>query len=250
MNINGWVWELVGWAALLIVAALVVIFLYRRLAPEFPLFFLYLLATELVGIVRFAASGASPHVYHNVYWITDIGYTLFALTATYELFIKRLFPDFYKVTFYRYIFVAAVILITILAIVIGLIGGHARVLVLTVYVYNFIRVAILFFFVALMLVMGRQWNKQEFGIAVGFGLDVSMSLAALGVWFHTPSMAVIINRTSGVVYDVVCLIWVYCFWSARRTTISAASTALSAETLGEAKKWESSLKDFISPNKR
>src|ERR1700679_2926950 len=119
MNINGWIWELVGWAALLIVAALVVIFLYRRLAPEFPLFFAYLLATEAVGVIRFAASGASTHVYHNVYWITDIIYTLFALTATYECFIKRLFPNFYKVTFYRYIFLVAVVLISIFTIVIG-----------------------------------------------------------------------------------------------------------------------------------
>jgi hypothetical protein len=250
MNINAWVWEIVGWAALLIVAALVVIFLYRRLAPEFPLFFSYLLATELVGITRFAASGVSPQAYHNVYWITDIVYTLFALTATYELFIKRLFPNFYKVAFYRYIFLVAVVLITIFTIVIGLLSGHARVLVLTVYVYNFIRAALLVFFVALMLVMGRQWNKQEFGIAIGFGLDVSMSLAALGFWFHTLGMELLIGRISGVVYDVVCLIWVYCFWSARRTPVLAASAGLSQETLGEAKKWESTLKDFISNDKR
>lgn len=249
MNANGWVWDLVGWAPLFIVAALVIIFLYRRLVSEFPLFFSYLLATGVVGIVRVAASGAPSAIYHNVYWISDIVYTLFALTATYELFIKRLFPRFYKVRFYRYIFLVAVLLTTIFTIVVALASGHAKVLVVTIYVYNFVRAAILFFFVTLMLVMGRQWSKQEFGIAIGFGLDVSMSLAALGIWSHTPGMAVLISQASAIVYDIVCLIWLYCFWTAPKTPVSPSAT-LPTEALHEARKWESTLKDFITPGKR
>ena len=248
MNPHGWLWYLVGWAALPVDAVLIVVFLYRRLVPEFPLFFSYLLATEAVGIVRLVWFAA--HTYYYVYWISDIVYTAFALVATYELFIKRLFPGFYKVRFYRYIFLVAALFTTAFALAIALISGHAKVLVVTIQVYNFVRAAILFFFVALMLVMGRQWNKVEFGMAFGFGLDVSTSLAALGIWSHTPGWTEIINRVSEVAYDIVCLIWLYCFWTAPKTPVSPASLQLPQEALREAQKWQTVLKDFITPDKR
>jgi len=47
-------------------------------------------------------------------------------------------------------------------------------------VFVFMQAAILVFFVALMIAMGRQWSKQEFAIAFGFGLDVSTSSILLG----------------------------------------------------------------------
>jgi hypothetical protein len=249
MNLQNWVWDLVGWAALPIVAVLIIVFVYRRSIQEFPLFFSYLLATELVGVVRLAWFAAPFQTYYFVYWISDIVYTLFALMAAYELFFKRLFPGFYKVRFYRYIFLGAALCTTALAIAIALISGHIRVLLATVYVYSFVRAAVLFFFVALMLVMGRQWNKQEFAIAFGFGLDVSTSLAALGIWSHTPRATLLINRTSEVAYDVACLIWLYCFWTAPKAS-EPVPPSLPPEALHEAKKWEESLKGFITPGKR
>ena len=248
MNPQSWIWDVISWAALPLIAAILIVFLYRRRVSEYPLFFAYLVAAEVVGIVRYAGSSAPAHTYYYIYYISDIVYTLFALMAIYELFIKRLFPAFYKVRFYRYIFLLAALLITGMAIAIGLISGHARVLSLTVHIYNFVRAAITIFFVALMLAMGRRWNRQEFGIAFGLALDVSISLAALGVWSHTPGQTVLIEHVSVVVYDVACLIWLYCFWSAPKVT--ASPTALSPEALLEARKWQESLKDFMSHTKR
>jgi hypothetical protein len=248
MNPHEWAWDLVGWAALPIVAALIVVFAYRRWVSEYPFFFFYLLVAEIVGVVRLALF-TKPGIYYYVYWISDIFYTLFALTAAYELFVKRLFPAFYKVRFFRYIFMAAALFTAASAIAIALITGHVRVLVTTIYVYSFIRAAMLFFFVALMLVMGRLWSRQEFGIAFGFGLDISTSLAALGIWSHTPKATLLISRVSEVAYDIACLTWVYCFWSARKASIDP-SPALPPEALREAKKWEEQLKDFITPDRR
>jgi hypothetical protein len=247
MSVYGWVWNVVGWAALPIVAALIIVFLYRRIVSEFPLFFCYLVATELVGIVRFAWFAANSYRY--VYWISDIVYTLFAMVAAYELFFKRLFPAFYKVRAYRYIFLIVALLTAAVAITIALITGQIRVLLATIYVYSFLRAAMLVFFVMLMLIMGRQWSKQEFGIAFGFGLDVSTSLAALGIWSHTPRATVLISRVSEVAYDIACLIWLYCFWTAEKTAVPPSST-LPSEALHEARKWEDTLKSFITPGKR
>jgi len=248
MNLS-WMWDLLGWAALPIVAVLLIILLIRRLVSEFPLFFSYLVATEVVGIVRLAWFGSPAQTYRYVYWISDIVYTCFALMATYELFVKRLFPGFYRVRFYRYIFLFAALLTTLLSTVLALISGHLRLLVATIYVYSFVRAAILVFFVALMMIMGRRWSKLEFAIAFGLGLDVSTSLASLGIWSHTPSATVLINRVSEVAYDIACIIWLYCFWAAPKST-AIPPAPLSTEALLEAKKWEDSLKNFVSQGKR
>jgi hypothetical protein len=250
MNFNGWTWDLLGWGALPIVAVLLFILLFRRLVSEFPLFFSYLVATEVVGIVRLAWFASPVQTYRYVYWISDIIYTFFALMATYELFVKRLFPGFYKIRFYRYIFLFAALLTTLLSTVLALTSGHFRLLVTTIYVYSFVRAAILMFFVGLMLLMGRQWSKLEFAIAFGLGLDVSTSLASLGIWSHTPSATVLINRVSEVAYDIACIVWLYCFWTAPKAQPAISSVSLSAEALHEAKKWEDSLKDFMSQGKR
>src|ERR1700704_195564 len=238
MNPHGWVWDLVGWAALPIVAILIGVLIYRKFVSEFPIFFSYLVATEIIGITRFAAASAPHHVYYYIYWISDIVYTFFALSATYELFIKRLFPGFYKIRFYRYIFLTVACLTTVLAIAIALVSGHAKVLAATIHGYNFIRAAILIFFVGLMMVMGRQWKKTEFGIAFGFGLDVSTSLAALGIWSHTPAWTLAIDRISVIAYDVASLIWLYCFLSAPTIRTNISSPTLPPGALRDAKKWE------------
>jgi hypothetical protein len=248
MTPQSWAWDVVGWAALPIVAVLIVVFVYRRWVPEYPLFFSYLVAAESVGVIRLVWFGA-PGLYYSVYWVSDIVYTLFALTAAYELFVKRLFPGFYKVRFYRHLFLVAALFTTAVTIAIALITGHLKVLLTTIYVYSFFRAAMLFFFVALMLIMGRQWSKQEFGIALGFGLDISTSLAALGIWSHTPSGTLLISRISEVAYDIACLIWLYCFWPPRASPAPSLAS-FPPEALHEARKWEDRLKDFISPGKR
>jgi len=164
-----------GWAALPLVALVALVVLYRRLVAAFPVFFSYLIVTEAVGIARLIGSSGSSKTNFYVYWISDIVYSLFALMATFELFIKHLFPKFYKVRFYRYLFVIAAILTAITSIAVALVSGHLRVLVTTIYVYNLGRAAILAFFVLLMMVMGRQWKRLQLGIATGFALDVAAS---------------------------------------------------------------------------
>jgi hypothetical protein len=190
---------------------------------------------------------APTKVYSHIYWTSDTALAVFAFLATYELFFKRLFPAFHRTQLYRYLFPAVAILITIGAALIALIGGVSSALPMTSRVYEFLRAIILFFFVALTLVMGRWWDKQEFGVAFGFGLDVSMSLALIGIWAHTTSRNAILSRVSVMAYDLACIVWLYCFWPAPKTSMTPT---LPSEALQEAKKWEESLKGFIAPDKR
>jgi hypothetical protein len=249
-GMHNWFYVFIDWLALPSLALLAGVLIYRNQQRQFPLFSLYVIATELVGLTRLAASGAPALVYSYVYWISDIVVVLFALLAAYELFVKRLFPRFYKVRFFRYLFPMVAILVTVVVILIAVYSNHKRLLLLTARTVEFLRAAILVFFVALMAVMGRQWEKREFGIAAGFGLDVSSSLADIAIWSHASSKSAVLIRLSVIAYDLACLIWLYSFWDAPKVQAAGPSEPLSSQALHEAKKWEDSLKDFMSQGKR
>lgn len=250
MNFQGSLSFLMSWVGLPALALLAFLLFYRRWYRVFPLFLVYVIAAELIGIVRLVSLSAPPRLYAKIYWISDAVSAALALVATYELFFKRLFASFYRVRFYRMLFPSAAVLVTGAAVTTALLGGHFSILANTIHLYIFIRAAGLFFFVALMLIMGRQWTKQEFGIALGFGLDVSGSLILLGTWAHTANKSAMIAGWTLITYDIACLIWLYSFWSAPPTQDATASPALSTQALQKAKKWEDSLKDFMSQGKR
>ncbi|HEY2392915.1 MAG TPA: hypothetical protein VGK22_17190 [Candidatus Angelobacter sp.] len=243
-----WINVCIDWFSLPSLVFLAAVILYRRQYKEFPLFFWYVIVTELVGLIRLVASRAPNVVYAYTYWISDIILVFFAFLATYELFIKRLFPAFYKVRFFRYLFPSAAIIVNIVVIVVALYANHSRILLLTARMYEFLRAAILFFFVALMIVMGREWRKVEFGIAFGLGLDVSTSLATVAFFSHAQERSQMLNRLPVIAYDIACIVWIYCFWTVNVST--GSSPPVSPEILQKAKKWEGSLKDFIAPGKR
>jgi hypothetical protein len=247
---HAWAYFVIDWFALPSLALLACVLIYRKQQKQFPFFFLYVVGTELVGLTRLAASGSPVLVYRYVYWISDIVVVLFSLLAAYELFVRRLFSGFYKVRFFRYLFPIIAVLVNIVVVFVAIYGNHKRLLLLTARVGEFVRAAILVFFVSLMALMGRQWEKREFGIAAGFGLDVSTSLAALAIWSHGPTKNAVLGRLSVIAYDIACIIWLYCFWTEPAQTGTPPAPELTTEALHKAKKWEESLKDYISPGKR
>jgi len=246
MTAQNWVQFVMDWMGLPALALLAVILVYRRWYRDFLFFFFYVVGAEVIGLVRLATSDL--HSYLKIYWISDTLIAAFAFLATYELFVKRLFPGFYRIRFYRFLFPVIAFLLTALATLNALFGGHFSILTKTIQVYEFLRATVLFFFAGLMLLMGRRWDRQEFGIAFGFALDVAGSLAFIGIWTHTSNRSPAMARWSVIAYDVACLLWLSCFWSARRTLTSTPSS-LSPNALHEAKKWEESLKDFMSQGK-
>jgi hypothetical protein len=244
-----WIKLFVDWMALPTLALLLGVLFYRKYQKEFPFFVAYVLAADAVGLSRLVASHSARAFYYYVYWISDVVVAVFAFVATYELFIKRLFPAFYKVRLFRNLFPIVAAVITVFGALTALYGGKLAVLLITVRAYELLRLTILFFFVALMVVMGRRWSKPEFGIAFGFGLDVSATFAMLAIFARNGNVGGIVNRVPTLAYDFACLIWLYCFWTARKSA-SIPSAPLSTEALHEAKRWEESLKDFVSHGKR
>ena len=249
MHLQGWLYFLVNWFGLPALALLAILLIYRRWHRVFPFFFCYIVSAELVGISRLIFMRAPSSVYSHVYWISDTALAGVAFLATYELFFKRLFPGFYKTVFYRRLFPTMALLIILIVALISLINRHSSALGITARGYVFLSAAILVFFVVLMIVMGRRWTKQEFGIAFGFALDLSTSSILLGMLYHAATRNESFSHIPVIAYDLACIIWLYCFWSAPKSE-PALPTALSPAALHEAKKWEESLKDYISSGKR
>ena len=247
MHAQNWLQFFIDWMGLPALVLLTGVLLYRRWYREFPFFFLYVLAAESVGVARLIFMHAPA--YSRVYWVSDTALTVFAFLATYELFFKRLFPGFYKTRLYRYLFPAMAILITISVALMAILGGRSSVLPQTSRIYELLRATVLLFFVLLMLVMGRVWGKQEFGIAFGFGLDVSTSLAVIGIWSHTTNRNALLSRLAVIAYDIACTVWLYCFWPPSRAAVVPSLQPVANQTLQEAKKWEHTLKDFLTPGK-
>jgi hypothetical protein len=109
-----WFWEIVNWLSLPVLAALAAILVWRGFYREFPFFFWFVLITDIATVVRYLAQNGPGRTYFYAYWITDLVITVFNFLAVYELFIGRLFPRFFKVRFYRYLFPAATAIVIFL----------------------------------------------------------------------------------------------------------------------------------------
>jgi hypothetical protein len=240
---------LIDWIGLPALLLLACVLIYRKWYREFPFFFAYVIGAESVGLIRLIFRQAPTRLYSNIYWISDAALIAFAFLATYELFFKRLFPGFYKTRVYRYIFPAIAILIVVAVALIALLGGRSTVLPMTSRIYEFLRATILFFFVAFMLIMGRQWDRQEFGVAFGFALDVSTSLALIGIWTHTANRNAMLSRLAVIAYDIACIVWLYCFWPPSTPRPLMPLKPGTTDVLQEAKEWEGALKDYLTPGK-
>jgi hypothetical protein len=245
----GLFWEIVNWLSLPILAALAFVLLWRGFYREFPFFFWFVLITDIATVVRYLAQNGRGQTYFYAYWITDLVITVFNFLAVYELFIGRLFPRFFKVRFYRYLFPAATAMILFLGWLTALESPHKQTaLLIEARVLDFVLLAMLAFFVTLMMVMGRQWTKHDFGIAFGFGINSAAFLLASAAWVRSHYRPSAIDHLPLIAYDLTCLIWLYCFWSVSKNQLPPPQ--LPPDALNEAKKWEGSLKGFITPGKR
>lgn len=251
MNSESWLWGVVDWASIPIVALVAGILVWRKLHREFPFFFMYLLATEAVTVVRLGAHFRGAWTTFYVYWISNLVLDVINLLAVYELFALRLFPRFYKVPVYRYLFTVAAAII--------LLGGWLtamesadkyRALLIRERVLNVVIVAVLAFFVSLMMVMGREWKKNDFAIAFGFVIANAGSLIASAMWVPTNYRFTTIQELAPLTFDVASLIWLYSFWSKERVFNRQAPVPLTPEMVQEARRWEAVLKEWIVGGRR
>lgn len=231
---------------------------WRRAYRELPFFFLFVISSLLLGVLRYVALYAWRHnedfhiYYFYVYWITELAAAVPVALALYEIFLRRLFPSFQKVRFYRNLFPLAAVTIFLLTVITALQSSdkHAA-LVTASHGADFVRTAILVFFVALMAFMGRQWNRYDFGIALGFGLQAAVALADTAVGFKFHNLPALLNNIDIIVYDITCLIWLITFWKPEKALVTdTADKRIAEDALRQAREWKEALKDFRTSGKR
>lgn len=247
MMSTAWLWQIVDWFSLPVLAVVLGILVWRRLYREYPFFFSYLAVTEAATVVRFAAQFSSPLTYFYAYWISDLVIALFNVLAVYELFVKRIFPRFYKVGLYKYLFPVLASLAMFFGGLAALTPKNMGILALEDRILDAVVVAVLMFFGLLMLIMGRQWTRYDFGIAFGFAIASSAFLISTTVWMqsHYQSTSA---QVPVIAYDISALIWLFSFWSAEKTP-EQAHAAISPELVSEARAWQSLLRNWISSKK-
>jgi hypothetical protein len=222
------------------------ILLFRRAYRELPLFFIYVLSAWTIGILRYASFKIGPRPYFYTYWISELAAAVTVSLALYEVFLRRLFQRFYKVRLYRNLFPAIAILILLLTIVTALQSPDRRAAFLMASrAFDFVRTAVLVFFVALMAIMGREWRRYDFGIALGFGLQAAVALvnAAVRTQMHYQPSA--LGTAEVIAYDLSCIIWLLTFAKAEKPVVSLQTDKLTPSTLHEARKWEETVKELL-----
>ncbi len=251
MPLSNWIWDVVAWMSLPLLALLAGVMVWKRLVREFPFFFTYVTVTAVIGVIRFVAyKGYSAKVYFVVYWSSDFVILLATFLAIYEVFLRRTFPGFTRVRFYRYLFPIVAFILTVAVLVMALQAHDRRAVFLTISrVFDFLRSAVIGFFVLLILLMGRTFTGYDFSIISGFGIQAALALAHAAVRLRG-SRSTTMEHLELIAFDLACVIWLWSFASGKKNTPHDDFHETNSAALHEARKWEGSLKDFIAPGKR
>ncbi len=242
-----WVGE---WLSLPALAVLAGILVWRKLHREFPFFFWFVVVADLATVVRFIAKFGSPWTYFYAYWISDLIVTVFNFLAVYELFVRRLFPSFHKVRFYRYLFATAAAATIFLGWLTALEAPDKRAaFLIEARVLNFIIAAALVLLVSLMIFMNRQWTRHDFGIALGFAINAAAFMFISAMWVRTHYGPSTVDRLPVIFYDLSCLIWLITFWKPEKRTEFLSPDRLDPDMLHQARSWETLLKNWLTPDR-
>jgi hypothetical protein len=202
--------------ALASAVALLCLLIRRRLASEFPFFFLYLSASVTFPVIKLAVSG-SYAVFFIVSWATEAIYILLALLALHEVF-RKVFAAFYKNRWFWLFFPLVVIAIFTIAIAYNLGSPPVQAsrlisLILTLgTAVSLVQIAIFGLFFILVWFHGIRWRDYPFSIVVGFAIIAVGSL--WGNWSRSV-FGTRFNRFFGyapaVAYIIAVIVWLDAF---------------------------------------
>lgn len=238
--------EIIDWLALPVLLVIIVLLVRRKTGREFPNFFFYLLVIELAGIARLLVwQLATRNVYYYAFWISDVLMAFFTFFVVYELFVRRLFPRFFAIPFYRYMFPIAGLIIAFTVVPAALANRKVSLLLALIHGLEILQVTVLLFFVTLMVFMGRHWTRYEFSIAFGIGLQASSELIATANWAKDLFTKHLTDDLPLYAFDIACLIWLITFLKPEKP-VPTLSGPISPEVLTEARKWQESAKGSIT----
>jgi hypothetical protein len=242
--------QILFWFPVGVLGLLSVIFLCRRIYSELPFFFLYTSSSFVFGVMRYSAFRLNSGAFFYVYWISELaGAVIFSL-AIYEIFFRRIFPRFLSIRFYRKLFPSVALVVLLLTVAAALQSSdRAGAFRLASRIFDFIRTAFLLFFMALMLVMGRQGTRYESGITLGFGIQAAAALANAAVRGKLGHRSRLFDTAETITFELACVIWLITFLKPKEPDHLQPAASLDPDMLRQARKWETALKDWLTPGK-
>jgi hypothetical protein len=238
------------WFAVVSLLLLTGLFLFRRIYRDLPFFFIYILYGFLGGAARYGASQVNPRLYFYVFWFTEFANLFVVILAVYEVSLRRLFPRFFRVRFYRLMFLLLAVVAPVLSIQIALQAPDKRAtLMMIMRGYDAARAVVLVCIVALMIFMGRSWRRYDFGILFGFAVQAAAAVVTGIARAQADYQATIWDTVETFAFGASCLIWLITFWKPEKRVELQPLDQTAAETLHQARTWQSALKDWLTPGK-
>lgn len=235
------------------VSALLILFGFivaRHVYRKLPFFFVYVLSALLLGAARYAAFYFSRNLYFYVYWISELVAAVVVSLALYEVFLRRLFARFQKVRFYRGLFPVLALVVLILTILTALqTHDKGKAFLMASRAYDFARTAVLVILVSLMALMGRQWTRYDFGIALGFAIQAAVALFNAAVRTTLHYHPTVMDTVEAVSFNLSCLIWLLTFWRPDTPSPSLTIDRLDIDVLQQSRTAETVLKNWLAGDK-
>jgi len=195
-----------------------VILLFRRgVRRHFPLFFTFSLYSVAVGVARLVTVN-SYRTYFYVFWWTDAILLALSLVALHEVF-YWVYEDFYRLRWFQFLYYGAIALVLAVsiwnAIVSPPVQAHPVIgLILDIAIaINFIQLAIVAVFGALLKPLFVPFRRYPFGIVAGFGASVMGPLIGyFAISVFGTKVESFTQNLSAVAYILALAVWIITFF--------------------------------------
>jgi len=196
---------------------LVILLFMRNARRHFPLFFAYSLYTVAVTAVRLASVN-NYRVYFYAFWWTEAMVLLLGLAALHEVF-HWVYEGFYRLRWFQILYYGAIGIVllatTIDSIANPLFPADQLVsLILKISIpINFIQLAIVALFSALLKPLFVPFRRYPFGIASGFGASAMGTLIGyLALSVFGTKVQSFTQNASAVAYILALVLWIMAFF--------------------------------------
>lgn len=200
----------------ILTAWLAVLLVRRKLHREFPFFFLYLIASVLIPVIRLAVRNDYP-TFFKVVWSTEAIYIVLALLALHEIF-RKVFAAFYEKRWFWLFFPLVVISISALAVIYRLGSPPAQANRVMSFIIsmgmavNLVQALLFVLFFLLVWLNGIHWREYPFGIVMGFAAIAIVTFAA--IWARSEfgtRLNVVSSYAPAVAYILAVILWLNTF---------------------------------------
>jgi len=196
---------------------LAILLLRRKAQRHFPVFFFYILISAPITIARLATSN-HYYAYFYTYWWSSIVFIVLGLAASHEVF-HWVYEGFHRLRWFQLLYYGAIALVLLVTTINSMANppfpaDRLVSLILKIDIaVNFIQVAIVAVFSALLKPLFVPYRRYPFGIASGFGVSAMGALIGyLALSVFGTKVQRFTQYASAVAYILALVLWIMAFF--------------------------------------